>query len=741
MPGGGEDDGQSHRPDAAPCRRDLNGVPMTTDIREAGNKDQAGAPPLSIGRLMRPRSVAIIGASDKRGALGASVLANLERQGFSGAIHLVNPKRSDIGGRPCVASIDELPEGVDAAIIAIPRAGVLDAVRDLARRKAGSAIIFSAGFAEDGPQGLADQQELARIATEAGMVIEGPNCLGLVNFRDRVALTFIELPEAKAEGDRRVGIVSQSGAMAAVLATTMITRDVPLSCYVSTGNEAASGVEDYVEHLVADGGTSVIAMIVEHFRQPARFLKIASAARSAGKRIVLMHPGRSAAGAASAATHTGAMAGDFAVMRCHVERAGVILVDSLEELGDVVEIATRCATLPAGGTGVIAESGAFKAMMLDLAETVQLDLPRLSDADSPALRAALPGFVPVSNPLDVTAQGLVDPGLYGRTLAALVADDRISTVVITLIQTDISTSQVKFAAVAEALRRLRPAKPILVAGVDEGGGVAADDIAALRALGVPYFPTAERALRAVARIAAFSARDVTKAPLDAVPLAGLSAPGDTIPEYRSKALLGARGIAFPAFALVETVDEAVAAAERLGFPVVLKAQAAALPHKSDAGGVIIGLGDAAAVRAGWTTLTGNIAASLLDLRLAGVLVEGMAARGGEFIVGARNDPHWGPVILVGFGGVTAELLHDIRLLPPDLPHAAIVAEIRKLRMAPLFDGFRGAPPADIDAVATIAARLGQVVAATPTIREVDLNPVIAYSAGQGAITLDALIHL
>ena len=696
---------------------------------------------LPLDRLLRPRSVAIIGASDKPGALGASVLTNLVRQGFPGAIHLVNPKRAEIGGRPGVASVDDLPEGVDAAVLAIPRAGVLDALRGLARRKVGAAVIFSAGFAEDGPQGFADQQEIGRIAEESGMIVEGPNCLGLVNFRDRVSLTFIELPEARAEGDRRVGIVSQSGAMAAVLATTMITREVPLSCYVSTGNEAASGVEDYVAHLVADPDTAVIGMIVEHFRKPARFLEVARAARAAGKHIVLLHPGRSAAGSASAATHTGAMAGDYAVMRTHVERAGVIIVDSLEELGDVVEIAARCATLPAGGTGVLAESGAFKAMMLDLAEAIDLDLPPLTDADSPALRAALPDFVPVSNPLDVTAQGLVDSGLYGRTLAALVGDDRIGAIMVALIQTDTHTSHIKFSAVLEALRDLQPAKPVLVAGVDEGGGVLADDIAALRTLGVPYLPTADRAMRALARVTDFSAREDSAAGTQAAPLDGLPGVGSTVPEYRSKGLLGARGIRFPSFALVTSADEAVQAAERLGYPVVLKAQAAALPHKSDAGGVIIGLKDAAEVAEGWARLSANIAAARPDLTLDGVLVEGMAERGIELIVGARNDPHWGPVILVGFGGVAAELLHDVKLLAPDLPRDAIVAALRTLRMAPLLDGFRGAPKMDVGAVADIVAALGALVSATPAIREVDLNPVIVYPEGRGAIALDALITL
>lgn len=701
-----------------------------------GNGADAG---LRFDRLLQPRSVAIVGASDKPGALGASVLGNLERQGFDGEIHLVNPKRAEIGGRRCVATVDDLPEGIDVAVLAIPRAGVLDVIRGLAGRRVGAAIVFSAGFAEDGPQGLADQQEIARIADEASMIVEGPNCLGLVNFVDRIALTFIELPEPRVDGDRRVGIVSQSGAMAAVLATTMIARDVPLSCYISTGNEAASGVEDYLDHLVGDPATSVVGMIVEHFRKPARFLAAARAARAAGKQVVLLHPGRSAAGAASAATHTGAMAGDYDVMCVHVERAGVILVDTLEELGDVVEMLARYASPVAKGLGVIAESGAFKAIMLDQAEALGLSLPPLGDADSPALRAALPDFVPVSNPLDVTAQGLVDPGIYGRTIAALAADDRIWAILVTLIQTDTGTSHIKFDAVLGALRASPPEKPVIVAGVDEGGIILAEDVAALRAEGVMYLPTAERALRALARMR--SAGDIAVLPTsDAAPLAGLPEAGATVPEYRAKDLLSARGIAFPSGTLAGSADEAVAAAERLGYPVVLKAQAAALPHKSDAGGVVVGLADSQAVRAGWAKLQTAVAAARPDLTLDGVLVEPMAARGVELIVGARNDPHWGATILVGFGGVSAELLHDVRLLPAGLDREAIAAELRRLRLAPLLDGFRGEPAMDVDAVAALVEALGEVVAASPGIREIDLNPVMVYPRGHGAIALDALIQ-
>lgn len=693
----------------------------------------------SLDRLLRPRSIAIVGASEKPGALGASVLTNLERAGFSGDIHLINPKRDEIAGRVCIKSVDDLPEGVDAAVLAIPRVAVLDAVKALARRNVGAAIIFSAGFAEGGAAGMAEQQELARIADAAGMVVEGPNCLGLVNFVDGIPLTFVELPPVKVNSGARVGIVSQSGAMAAVLGVSLISRELPLSFSVSTGNEAASGVEDYVDYLIADANTRVIAMIVEQFRKPARFLDAARRARSAGKRIVLLHPGRSSAARESAATHTGAMAGDYAVMRTLVERAGVIFAETLEELGDLAEIALRCGQLPQGGTAVIAESGAFKALTLDFCEAIGLALPPLSDGDSPALRAALPDFVPVSNPLDVTAQGLVDPDLYRRTIAALVDDDRFGTIIVPLIQTDPVTSTIKFPTISEAIRDLKPAKPVIVAGLDEGAEVPVEYIAKLRALNVPYFPTTERVYRAVKRLADFSNRDFSVGEGAPAPLPGLAAENGVIPEYRAKALLAPLGVPFPQAKLATTVEDAVAAAESMGFPVVLKAQSADLSHKSDAGGVIVGLADVKALRAGWEKLAANVAHHRPDLVLDGVLVEKMGERGTELIVGARNDPDWGPVILLGFGGITAELCHDVRLLPHDLTRDAIIAQMRLLKSGALLDGFRGSPALDIGAVADIVMALGRLLAAEPAIREIDLNPVVAYPMGQGAVALDALM--
>ena len=692
----------------------------------------------AVERLLKPRSVAIVGASDKPGALGASVLANLDRNGYDGEIYLINPKRASIGDRACIAGIADLPVGVDVAVLAIPRVAVLETIKALAERRCGAAVIFSAGFAEGGEDGLAEQREIARIARDAGMVVEGPNCLGMVNYVDGIPLTFVETDASPMGALPGIGIVSQSGAMACVLGVTLASRDLGMSYSVSTGNEAASGVEDYVDYLIDDGDTRVIAMIVEQFRKPARFLAAAKRARDAGKTIVLLHPGKSGAARESAATHTGAMAGDYQLMRAKVERAGVVFAETLEELADIAEIAIRCPALPSGGTAVLGESGALKALTLDLCEDLGLDLPKINDADSPALRAALPDFVGVSNPLDLTAQGLVEPDLYYRTLGALFDDDRFGAIVISLIQTDPVTMAIKVPPVLRALRELKPAKPVIFTGVDEGADVPPETIGQLRALGIACFPSTERAFRAVKRLNGLTGRDFGVD--DGLPpVADLSLAPGVIPEYRAKQILAPLGIPLPAGHFATTVDEAIAGAEAVGYPVVLKAQSPDLSHKSDAGGVILNVSDAAQLVAAWKQLHANVAAHSPGLVLDGVLIEKMGRRGVELIIGARNDPEWGPIVLAGFGGVTAEILHDVRLLTPDLTIDAIIAELHQLKSAALLRGFRGSPALDVAAAAALIARVGRLMVAQPAIAEMDINPVVLYPEGEGCIALDALM--
>jgi acyl-CoA synthetase (NDP forming) len=696
----------------------------------------------SIQRLLSPASVAIVGASATPGSLGDCLLTNLERAGFAGALYLINPKRAEVRGRPCLPTVDDLPPGIDCAVLAIPQAGVLDAVSACARRGVGSIIVFSAGFAESGPEGRADQREIARVAQRHGIVVEGPNCLGMVNYIEGTPLTFVLTPPVRFASKTGIAIVSQSGAMAAVLGVSLRAHGLDLTFSVSTGNEAVSGLEDFAEYLIEDASTRVIAMIAEQIRNPAKFLKVARRARELGKYFVLMHPGSSSAARLSAQTHTGAMAGDYEVMRTKVTHDGVLLVDTLEELADVSELLMRFSSLPREGAAVLTESGAFKAIALDFCERIGLALPALSNDTEDALRQVLPPFIPPTNPLDITAHALVDPTLYRSTLPPILTDEGLGSLVLAIILTDNETSALKFPPILEAISELKTAKPIVFAGLDEGAQFDSHFVEQLRVLGVPFFPSPERAFRALAHVTKFGARPQRRAepsPERAASMLSLS-PG-VMPEYKSKRVLAAAGIPIPVGALAKTVEEAQAIAARIGFPVVLKAQSARLPHKSDAGGVVLNLATPEALGDGWKKLHQAVEMHIPGLELDGVLVEQMGQRGAELIVGARNDSEWGPVLLVGFGGVFAEALQDRRLLPPDLSVEEVIDEMNKLNGAAILRGFRGSPALDVRAAAQVVSSLGALMrsAGASIIEEVDINPVVVYPAGQGALALDALI--
>jgi len=490
--------------------------------------------------------------------------------------------------------------------------------------------------------------------------------------------------------------------------------------------------------------TNVVTMIVEQFRRPARFLELVKRATESGKRIVLLHPGSSSAARASAATHTGAIAGDYEVMRTKVQDAGVVMVETLEQLVDVSELLMRIPSMPRGGAAVLTESGAFKAMALDFCERIGLDLPAFTPKVDAALRALLPDFIPPTNPMDLTAQALVDPDLYRSTLPAILTDERCGSVVLAIILTDESTSRVKLPPILDAIRFMRTnpnvaPKPIVFAGMDEGAQIPPEFVEELRGMGVCFFSSPERALQALSIVTEWSTtRDRVRSPAPLTRLA-IEAPSGVIPEYRSKDILKQAGIPVPAGALAQSAEEAVSIARRMRFPVALKAQSVSLSHKSDAGGVILNLRDAEAVADAWRRMHGNLALKTPELVLDGVLVEEMAVPGVELIAGARNDWDWGPVLLVGFGGVLAEALHDVRLLAPDLSVEAIMDEMYKLNGAALLRGFRGSPAPDVRAAAEIVSKLGMLMLSAESIMEVDINPLVVHPQGSGALAVDALI--
>ena len=490
-----------------------------------------------IARMLTPRSVAVAGVSQTPGSLGGGVLLNLEKYDFKGDIHLIHPKRKEIGGRACVASTRDLPDGVDCVVLAIPGAAVMDAVKGCAERDVGGVIIFSAGFAEAGDEGRARQQELCEIAAGCNMAIAGPNCLGFVNNVAGICLTF-SVVESRKPTRPGLAVVSQSGAMASVVRAALDARDVPVAMTVSTGNEAVNGAEDFIEHLLDEAHTSVIAVVAEQIRQPRRFLELAARARTKGKPIVLLHPGRSRAAQQSAITHTGAMTGDWQVMRMLVTHAGVALVETLDELIDVCEMLIRFPHLPTRGPVVLGESGAFKAMVLDLAEQAGLDLPAPEGETHAMLDSLAPGLILPTNPVDLTAQPLVDPELYTKSLPTLVEDDAFGSLVIAMILTSPAFVPRKAKPILDALKKIEVPKPIVFAMLGEDTPVPEDIIAAFRERDIPFIRSPDRVVRALAVVTRLGVAHEAKAPR----IVEKSRPGirlsqGVIPEHAAKQLL------------------------------------------------------------------------------------------------------------------------------------------------------------------------------------------------------------
>jgi len=685
-----------------------------------------------LARLMRPRAVAIVGATPEPGTIGGAVLGNLERCGYRGSIHLVSRRAKEINGRPCVPAIDDLPDGVDAAVLVVPQQAVSEAVAACGRRRIGAAVVFASGFAEVGDSGRAEQERLVQTARAAGVRVLGPNCIGFTSFADGVALTFETIAPEAIAGRPAVGVVTQSGALAGALRIALSAKGLGVSYAVSTGNEADLTAEDFVAFLLADPQTRAIALFLEQIRQPQVFLSLAARARSLRKPIVLLHPGRSTRARESASTHTGALAGDHAVMTALLRHEAIVLVDSIDDLIDAADLLAR-AKPPAGGAGIITNSGAIKGFALDFGETVGLAIPAPSPATRAALQAALPAFASLDNPVDVTAQVIKDISIWTRAAEALLADPGIGSLAMLAVPGAPKQAMDKVHAVLPAI--VASGKPAVVAALGDESPVPPEFLTMFRERGIAVFRSPERAMRALALATGYG-----RALLDAQSVAPMgSAPSlpqhGVLPEHVGKGYLAALGISVPKGRLARDLAEATAIAAEIGYPVALKAQASALAHKSDAGGVILRIDGERALASAWDKMQSNMAGIALD----GILVERMVEGGLEVIVGARRDPNWGPVVMVGLGGIWVEAFNDIRLMPACLPKARIVGECFQLKGAAMLHGIRGRPAVDVDALADTVMRIGAAIRARPEIVEIDINPLAVLPAGAGAIALDALI--
>ena len=697
-----------------------------------------------LDRLLNAKSVAIVGMSSKPQSAGHIVLKNLRENGFSGAIHLVGRTPGVIDGLTVLTDMAELPAGVDLAVLTVPASSVEATLDDCMARDVGSAIVFASGFAETGEEGRREQERIGARVRAGGMVVVGPNCLGFTNYAAGFSITFVGVNKVPAmpEGTRdAVAIVSQSGGLANHLRHGLNSRGVAVAYNISTGNEMDLGLGDFVDHLVDDAATRVIMIYAEDIRRPDLFLAAAARAHAVGKPLVMLFPGRSPRAQEAAKSHTGALAGDYAVMKAMVERAGVHLVETLDEFMDVAEVLSRYPAPSRGGLGILTFSGAFCGIAHDFCADIGVEIPALSSATESELKALLPAFISPKNPIDLGTEAVWRPELVGAGVAALLKEPAIGAVAISIPIVSPAHAKAYVEQVVQA--RGDSVKPVAMAMLGDQLPLPPEFVEIARAGKVIVSRSSDRVLKALARIV--RQPDVTtRAPAtrSSTPLRDLpkgSLPKGTLPEWLGKSVLEAEGIRIPGGRLVRTLDEALSAAEGIGYPVVIKAQAGALAHKTEAGGVILNLADAEALAAAWSTLNANIARAQPGLVLDGVLVEKMSAKGLELVVGGRRDPRWGPVVLIGLGGIMVEALGDVRLVAADASRAEFVAEFGRLKASKMLYGFRNQPPVDVEAAADVAVAIGRLLQATPEITDVEINPLMVYERGRGAVALDALI--
>lgn len=708
-----------------------------TEARRQTASASTAEPGFDLDRLLRPRSIAIVGAQPEPASIGGGVLSNLKLFGYQGDLYLVSRSRDEIRGRPCVKSISDLPRGVDVVILIVPQPAIRESVLACIERGAGSVIVYTSGFAEAGEDGRRQQDELAAICREAGMALLGPNCMGYTNYVDGIPLTFEPVDLRGAGKPGRVAIIAQSGATAANIRFAMHAREIAVSYVIATGNEAVLCAEDFVEHLVEDPDNAVIAVYVEQIRNPQKFLAVSRRARELGKPIVLLHPGSSERGKQAARSHTGALAGDYAAMQTAVRNEAVVLVETTDELFDVTAVLARFPQPVPGQAGFVTNSGAIRGLCFDFCERVGLPIATLSAEVHAELQALVPSYVHVDNPFDIGTTGFANPAIFGTSTATMLKDPNVGMVLLAHAggspKMQIAKSDAILPVAATAT------KPVILCIVGDDYPLDPDFMKAMRESGIPFFRSPERAMRAMAVISNYA--DALAATTDRAAEGGpyLSLPpAGTVAEHVGKRILRDLGIATPEGAMAASADEAVSIADRIGYPVVIKAQAGELAHKSDVGGVIVGIVDDRALRQAWEKLHESIASARPGLTLDGVLVERMARPGLEMVVGVRRDPQWGPVVLVGLGGVWIEALADIRLLPADISHARAMTEIGRLKAAKLLGPFRGQKARDVAAIADVVVKLGALMRAAQDILEVDINPLIVHAQGEGVVALDAL---
>lgn len=718
------------------------------------NENYKGAS--GVAALLSPRNVAIVGASDRPGSWSITVNNSLKRIGFKGSIFPVNPRNETIwGGEPCYKDLASLPEPPDHVVVLVPGRAVIDTIRAAGVAGARSATVFSSGFGEGGDEeGRRLGAELRAAIAEARIAVSGPNCLGnLAAPSNFMTLTDRRIGELKRGP---VAIFGQSGGIVTAIYRSLTNRGVQPGHALTVGNEAGLNSADYIEYFTQDADTSVIACFIEAIREPERFRAACLAARDAGKPVVAMKIGGSEASRSAALAHTGSLAGSLQCFDAVAEAIGIIRVDTIDDMTEVVEVLTHGKRPNGARVGAITFSGGLKGLLLEAAERNRVTFPPLQETTLARLGDVLGVGTSLGNPLDAGFAALSSKEAYFKCIEIMQDDPGLDQIVV---QEELPTAE----GVNDKAANLRVvndmaaapgAKPIAV--VSMASYMYTDYSRAFREgfRRLPVLHEVDKSLKALRRVGEWSAaslRDATarapaSPPPEAAQILARAAPSAsgyrTLSEADSKALLAIYGIAAPKEAFASNADAAIAAAGAIGYPVVLKLVSADVQHKTDVGGVLIGVADEAGVRAGFEKIRAALAAKAPNAAFDGVLVARQIGRGVELVIGVQRDPEVGPVVMFGSGGVLLEVARDVAFGAVPMTRDGALRLIERTGAARLLAGFRGAAPCDLNAVADAVAAVSRLAADfADEIESVDVNPLVAIPDERGVWALDALVVL
>lgn len=696
----------------------------------------------SISSLLNPSAIVILGASSKLGSSARNIIGNLLNNGYKGEIHLLGRNSGDIDGIEIKTNVNDLPRGIDLGILAIPAATVYDALVDLKKIDVKSVTCVSSGFAELGEEGVVLQDKIGKFAYENNIRLIGPNCIGYFNYVNDFHLVMVNIPKQvpfNKNGSKGIAIVAQSGGIGMFIGQSLGKRKVPTTYSITIGNQADIELSDLIDFFIEDESTGAIAIYAEEIKNPVKLLDAVKRANAVNKNIVLMHSGRSEASRSITQSHTGSLTGDYSLMQTKLTNAGVAMVNSLEELINLSELLLRFPNPRSGEIGLLTHSGAVCAISSDIFEDNNLVMSTLNEDSVKKLEEVLPSYLPARNPVDVGVEASKNPALVGLGLEALSIEDKIgSTLAVLPIDQDIKTKLEYLQGFINNTKK-NPNKPSIYVALDDSGIFEPEFVELACKEGVVIGKSMESAIKTLGNLnklclnRAKQKREVLDTKIDIFN----TLPSGNVVEYKGKDILKTLSIPVPNGALATSVNEAVKIANEISYPVVAKAQASNLAHKTDAGGVVLNIKSDEQLKETFISMSEKIKGMGVDLD--GILIESMEEPGLEIVIGARRDNLWGSVVLVGIGGIWIETLKDVCLITPDLGVEAIIEELSSLKSAALLKGVRGSKAVDLEAIAKTVTKISDLITSNEKISEIEINPLVAKP--DGVLALDALIVL